>query len=102
MKKNPILVKVCLLTTLSLSASGNSQKHNGGEYCAKVKDGKLYVVHHGKQITKDVRLSNGTIIKSNGIVIKRDGSSMVLKDGECMMHASEETASKKNSSQGRK
>lgn len=57
---------------------------NEDKYCAKLKDGKITVVHEGSPIAADVILSNGTKIKSDGTVINKDGTTFVLKEGECV------------------
>ncbi|MBL7922377.1 MAG: hypothetical protein JNJ40_18825 [Bacteroidia bacterium] len=57
---------------------------NGDKYCAKLKDGKIMVVHEGNPITADITLTNGSTIKSDGTVITKDGTSFTLKEGECV------------------
>jgi hypothetical protein len=53
-------------------------------YCAKLRDGKLVVMHEGSVLTGDVTLKNGTQIKIDGSIVKQDGGTIVLKDGECV------------------
>jgi hypothetical protein len=53
-------------------------------YCAKLRDGKLVVMHEGSVLTGDVTLKNGTQIKIDGSIVKQDGETIVLKDGECV------------------
>lgn len=53
-------------------------------YCAKMKDGKLVVMHDGKPITGDVFLKNGTTIKPDGTVITKEGVRTVMKEGSCI------------------
>lgn len=57
---------------------------NPNQYCAKMKDGKLVVMHEGKAITGDVFLKNGTTIKPDGTVITKEGVRTVLKEGSCI------------------
>lgn len=57
---------------------------NEDKYCAKLKDGKVMVVHEGSPIAADITLTNGTTIKSDGTVINKDGTSFTLKEGECV------------------
>ncbi len=57
---------------------------NEDKYCAKLKDGKIMVVHEGSPIAADITLTNGTTIKSDGTVINKDGTSFTLKEGECV------------------
>ncbi|MDQ3109608.1 MAG: hypothetical protein M3R17_06900 [Bacteroidota bacterium] len=53
-------------------------------YCAKLRDGKLVIMHEGSVITGDVTLENGTQIKTDGSIVKPDGQAIALKDGECV------------------
>jgi hypothetical protein len=57
---------------------------NDDQYCAKLRDGKLVMMHDGIIMTADVTLQNGTQIKMDGSIIKQDGETIVLKDGECV------------------
>jgi hypothetical protein len=57
---------------------------HGDKYCAKLRDGRIVVSYQGNLITSDVTLENGTIIKPNGTIIKRDSVRLVLKEGECV------------------
>lgn len=60
-----------------------ANKH-GDKYCTKMKDGVLKVMHEGKAITMDVKLADGSTIKPDGMLMKKDGSSMMLKEGQCI------------------
>lgn len=57
---------------------------NADAYCAVIKGNKLLVMYNGKEITEDVMLSNGTKIRKDGIVVKKDGTQTTLKEGECI------------------
>jgi hypothetical protein len=81
MKTIAILIAV---STFSFNAAGLHLKEYPEKYCAKMKDGKKVVVHQGETITTEVVLKNGTKIKPDGTVTMNDGSSITLKDGECM------------------
>ena len=71
------------IMTFSLSSiAGNGDK--GDQYCAENRNGKIVVVYKGNIITTDVTLIDGTIIKTNGVVMMKDGSKMVLNDGQCI------------------
>lgn len=59
-------------------------RQNEDKYCAKLKDGKIMVVREGSAIAADITLTNGTTIKTDGIVITKDGNSFTLKEGECV------------------
>jgi len=62
--------------------SSTSTKH--AEYCASMKDGKLMVHHGSKHLANDTTLSNGITIKTDGTVMKKDGTQLTLKNGECI------------------
>ncbi|MBC7862903.1 MAG: hypothetical protein IAF38_08000 [Bacteroidia bacterium] len=71
--------------TYSLSAiPGNLFKGDDKyKYCAKLKDGKISIMHEEKEITASVALLNGTKILVDGTVLKPDGTKIKLKDGQC-------------------
>ena len=54
------------------------------KYCAKLKDGKLVVMHDGTIVTEEVKLNDGSKIQPDGSVIDKDGVKRFLKDGECI------------------
>lgn len=64
--------------------SGNPANDHGDKYCAKLKDGKMVVMHKGSPITVDVRLENGATVKTDGTVLMKDGTNLILSDGECI------------------
>ncbi len=55
-----------------------------GQYCARMRDGKMVVLFDGKEITGDVFLKNGSTIKPDGTVISKDGVRFSLKEGQCI------------------
>ncbi len=65
------------------------------KYCAKLKDGLMVVMKGEVQLTSDVILANGTVIKPSGIVIKADGNKIILKENECVNEEGELAESKK-------
>lgn len=58
--------------------------NHGNKYCAKLKDGRLIVVHEGAPLASEITLANGTKIKPDGTVLYTDGSKMLMQDGECI------------------
>ncbi len=80
------------LPTLQQPAPNSGQDKTGqgqqlqtsGQYCAALRKGEVKVISGNKEITSDVKLASGVKIKTNGTVIKNDGSSTVLKDGQCV------------------
>jgi hypothetical protein len=53
-------------------------------YCAKVKDGKVVMMHDGAVLTGDVKLANGVQINADASVIDKDGIKRFLREGECV------------------
>jgi|GEM_PF-1446747 len=94
MKKKILTGAICLLMgasaiygygyaayeQITLTETGGSPD----KYCAKLRDGRLIVLHQGQEVTAEVTLENGTVIKPDGTVIKKDGTRVVLRDGECV------------------
>jgi hypothetical protein len=54
------------------------------KYCAIEKDGKIMMLQNSKELMVDVTLENKTIIKTDGTILKPDGTKQVLKKGECV------------------
>jgi hypothetical protein len=75
-------VLLAVLSTIALS--GNESGNQDDKYCGKLKDGIIKVMYQGSPISTDVTLENGTVIKTDGTVIKKNGSKTTLKDGECI------------------
>jgi hypothetical protein len=84
MKKLILLMAVSAVTFNSFAGDDDPKKKHEHKYCAKMKDGTMQVMHNGKEITSDVTLSDGSKIKTNGVVTKKDGTVVTLQDGECM------------------
>lgn len=85
MKTIVFAMTICLISTTIISAKAISTlDEHGDKYCAKMKNGKLTMMHEGKELTADVTLDNGTRIKTDGTVVKKDGTKMTLKKGECV------------------
>ncbi len=61
---------------------GRKQKNE--MFCAAVKDGKIAVMSEGKKIVTAKTLDNGDKLKTDGTIIKKDGSETFLKEGECI------------------
>ena len=87
MKTLFLLITTTLFSISAMAGNGpvSSNKHPN-KYCAKLKDGKLMVMHEGKAIVAEVTLANGTKIQSDGTIVKKDGSVVILKEGECIDH----------------
>lgn len=53
-------------------------------YSARIKNGKMQVMHQGKPILNQVILANGTQVKPDGTVLTVEGLRKRLKEGECI------------------
>jgi hypothetical protein len=90
MKKIIVLITACAFSFTATMSQDNQketkmQKQNDAnvKYCATLKDGKISVTQNNKDLGMDVKLANGATVKTDGTIIKADGSQMVLKNGEC-------------------
>jgi hypothetical protein len=89
--KTLILIATAGLLAFNLQA-GEGKVHtdasaktvHGDKYCAKMKDGKLTVMHEGNVLAADASLSNGGTVRTDGTIVKKDGSTVTLKEGECV------------------
>jgi hypothetical protein len=79
--KNFLLVLVTSLFVLQ-GVFGFTQQKDGEQYCAKLRDGKLVMMHDDILLTGDVTLKNGTQIKVDGTIVKPDGGTIALKARE--------------------
>ena len=55
--------------------------------CCMMKDGKMMMMQGGKMapMTKDMTMANGTVCKTDGTCTMKDGTTMTMKEGQCMM-----------------
>ena len=93
-KKNNLMKKViCLIAggVFALNVFAQSASDNMGagtsemwkdKFCAKMKNGRTIVMHNDKELLSDFTASSGVKIKTDGTVIKKDGSTLMLKDGQ--------------------
>ena len=59
------------------------------KFCAKkvksaLQESKLVIMHNDVEMTSDYTTSSGVKIKTDGTVIKKDGSKIMLKEGQCV------------------
>jgi hypothetical protein len=85
-KKTMIYLIAAGMLTLNAVAKGDDpkKKKDTDTYCAKMKDGKLTVMHEGSPLTSNATLPNGTQIKTDGTVIRKNGSKTMMKEGDCL------------------
>ena len=53
--------------------------------CLTMRNGKVVIMQHGKSLIlhQDTTLENGTRITPDGHIIRKDGSKMLMKTGQC-------------------
>jgi hypothetical protein len=66
-----------------LSAAAYNTGEGPGSYCVENRDGKTIVTHNGNELTKKVKLEDGTRLKPNGIIVFAGGKRVKLTEGEC-------------------
>ncbi len=83
--KTVIMLIACSMLMLSakIEDGNHRSKDHPNKYCAQMKDGQLVVMHEGAALMADVTLSNGSTIKPDGTILKKDGTTMTMKEGEC-------------------
>ena len=59
-------------------------KKETGKFCSVLKEGSMTLVKDGTIATKEITLRDGSKITKEGTVRRKDGSSVVLKNGECI------------------
>src|SRR4051812_47113764 len=88
MKTVKTMISLMALSIFSLNVIAMdgepSKKEHPDKYCAKMKDGKLAVMHENMEMTSEVTLSNGTKVHPDGTITKKDGSKTMLKEGQCV------------------
>jgi len=53
-------------------------------YCLSMKDGLAVLTSgSGRVITNDINLSNGARLSPKGVLTKKDGKQIIMKDGDC-------------------
>lgn len=78
--KKMILAAAVMMISMGAFAGDD----HGDKYCGKLKDGKVVVMYEGHVLTSDAVLADGTIVKPDASVVMKDGSKMMLNDGECI------------------
>lgn len=77
-----------LIIALAVLAFGyNSafeQVSDADKYCAKMKDGMMKVMHEGEIVASEVKLDDGSVLKNDATIIRKNGTIVNMKDGECV------------------
>lgn len=82
-----ILIIAMLGCSYSLSAQEGKKMMESAQdsvYCLSVKDGMSVVTSSsGRVVSNEVTLSNGARLNAKGIITKKDGKQIIMKDGDC-------------------
>jgi ribosomal protein L14 len=64
-----------------------SHKHSTTKDCVMMDNGKMMMMKHGQTMdfTKEMTLKNGTLVMTDGTIKRKNGTSVQLKDGDCIM-----------------
>jgi hypothetical protein len=59
-------------------------EHKMDKYCAALRDGVMVLLKDGMVVTTDVTINDSIKVTTDCVVIKKDGTRINLKDGECI------------------
>lgn len=59
-------------------------KTETGKFCSVLKEGSMKLVKDGIVTNKEITLRDGSKITREGTVHRKDGSNIILKNGECI------------------
>jgi hypothetical protein len=62
----------------------NQEPEKEGQYCLGLKDGLAVLMKDGVAVIDDVVFNDGTKVTRQGMIINKDGTEKILKDGECV------------------
>lgn len=83
------VITTLALTCVSLFCTAQDDKKMVEEkqdsvYCLVIKDGiGVLTSGSGRVINNDITLGNGTRITPKGLITKKDGTQIIMKDGDC-------------------
>jgi len=85
--KKSVGIGAILFCSLYMGAQNDKKIMEGKQdsvYCLVMKDGfAVLASSSGRVITSDINLANGTRITPKGLVTKKDGQQIIMKDGDC-------------------
>ncbi len=90
MTKSLLKSAICLIFTHFLSNTLLAQeiipddKREAGKFCSVLKNGSMKLEKDGIVSTKEITLRDGSKITKEGTVVRKDGSNVLLKNGECI------------------
>ncbi len=75
------------ILTISVTTHAQSNDSKSGDennYCAQADVNKIVIIYQGSAIINEVKLTNGTIVKTDGTLLLKDGSTILLREGQCI------------------
>ncbi len=90
---NTIAIRHIIVTTTVLAITNSKalsqeiiqdKQPEMGKYCTILKDGSMKLEKDGVVATKEITLRDGSKITREGTVLRKDGSNVILKNGECV------------------
>lgn len=78
------LIVTIAAALFSLGVAANNPGKDPGSYCLKNIDGKTIVTHNGSELTRTMKLEDGTRVKRNGTIVLSTGKRVKLVEGECV------------------
>lgn len=90
MKKHIAFMISCFLSmnVIAQDIKQESKKQDPVEkiekYCAMLKDGRMVLMQDNMPVSAEVSLNDGSKVTTTGIVIRKNGTVVVLNDGDCI------------------
>jgi hypothetical protein len=96
MKKLVALIALALLGTVAMAQDkkdrkgvtlreGSTEQDTTGVYCATMKGDNVVISGEKEnQVADSKKLPNGSVLYSDGVMKRKDGSYYLLKEGECV------------------
>ena len=80
------ILPVIQISTLSYQSVARTlvESEKDAKYCAMLKDGKLMLLRENESITADITLKDGSILTTDGAILRKDGTRVLLQNGECV------------------
>lgn len=69
---------------MAFNVAANNTGGDPGSYCVEDRNGKKIVTYNGSELTKKIKLENGTKLKPNGTIVFAGGKRVRLDEGECV------------------
>lgn len=73
-----------LLFAINFYGINNITEEHPEKYCAHMMEGKIVVMHQEKEMKEEASLEDGSKIKADGTITRKDGTTVKLKSGECI------------------